>query len=552
MKKIKFLTIPALAALLLTGCANTSSETTNKAPSVTGVKDIQCIVNSTVDFLDGVAALDKEDGDITPEMDITVTPYVEVSDDGYAYFSEVGEYTVNYKVTDSDGRTAQKRAYVDVVDRETYKTFAMAEGFTAEALGSASLEKCGMINSEFVLEANGGEIAEDIKLTRTYTLTTNLQYTFRYTVNSDVAGKIKVLADGYDCAEIAITEGENVITFNHTARSTGGEKEKDVVIDVCLGSLGAAKWKITRVEFEYPQKAGDVVEQAENIDLQNRAYARIEGEAQGKVSGDKNSACLEITKTYPGHIWLGGMFIDTGITINSGVTYTVSFKVEREKENNFEIIFQNSRWNEVQIDKLFTPLGEVTCNLNINEENCGSLWIYVQSGDAENKITVSDISVTGRLNPTATNRFTIADFTEFHADGYDSVLKTQSGSYTYDVASFPAIDNQLKVTSPSFFVSGSSANYAVSFKAKASAPVEVVVAAANSSSGWDPTIMWAKVTLSDEESIYTFFCHAENDATDTLYNIVWQFGSVSNQQYTNVKIEISDIKISLKINGLDG
>ena len=155
MKKIKLLTIPVLAALLFAGCAKDSPET-NKAPSVTGVKDIQCIVNSTVDFLDGVAALDKEDGDITPKMDITVTPYVEVSDDGYAYFSEVGEYTVNYKVTDSEGRTAQKRAYVDVVDRETYRTFAMAEGFTAEALGNASLEKCGMINSEFVLEATGG------------------------------------------------------------------------------------------------------------------------------------------------------------------------------------------------------------------------------------------------------------------------------------------------------------------------------------------------------------------------------------------------------------
>ncbi|MDE6442663.1 MAG: DUF5011 domain-containing protein [Clostridia bacterium] len=552
MKKTKFLAIPVLAALLLTGCANTPSEV-NKAPSVTGVKDIQCIVNSTVDFLDGVAALDKEDGDITPNMDITVTPYVEVSEDKYAHFTEVGEYTVNYSVKDSKGRVATKRAYVDVVDRETYKTFAMADGFTATAIGGAEIEKSGMIDKKFVLQAKGGEIAEDIKLTRTYTLTTNLQYTFRYMVHSENEGKIKVLADGYDCAEIALKKGENVITFTHTARSSDeNEKQKDVTIDICLGSLGEVQWTINKVEFEYPQKAGEPVLQLEDCKFSN-AIQRIENGAEGKVStnADKSSATLEITKTCP-DIWLGGMFIDTGITINSGVTYTVSFKVESEQPNDYEIIFQNRQWDETKIRTLSAPNGEVTCDLDINYENCGSLWIYVQSGTNLNKITVSDLKVTGRLNPTATERVNIEDFTEFHADGYNSELKTQSGNFTYDVANFPAVDNQLKVTSPSFLVEGSSANYVVSFKAKASSPVEVVVAAANFYSGWDPTIMWSKVTLAEEEEIYTFFCHAEKDATDSLYNIVWQFGSMANQQYGNVKIEISDIKISMKINGLDG
>ena len=552
MKKIKFLAIPALAALLVAGagCANSDSSGTNKAPTVTGVKDIQCMVNSTVDFLDGVAALDKEDGDITPNLKITVTPNVEVTDDGYAHFTEVGEYTVNYTVADSEGRTAQKRAYVDVVERETYKTFTMAEGFTADAVGVASIQKCGMINGKFLLESKGGEIAEDVKLSRTFTLTTNLQYTFRYTVNANVAGKIKVLADGYDCAEIVVKEGDNVITFSHTARGKDGEKEKDVVIDLCLGNIEDAKWSINRVEFEYPQEEGKVVEQAENINLSDRVKERIEGDARGTATGTQNSACLEITETYPNHIWLGGMFIDTGIDINPGVTYTVSFKVEREQENNFEIIFQNSQWDEVLIDKLYSPTGEVSHDITINEENNGKLWIYVQSGDAKNKITVSDICVTGRLNATATEKFNIADFTEFHADGYNSVLTTDSGNFTYTIENFSSVDNQQKVTSPTFFVAGSSGNYVVSFKAKASAPVEVVVAAPYFYSGWDPTIMWSKITLGEEETTYTFFCN--KDASDSLYNIVWQFGSAANQKYNDVKIEISDIKISLKINGLDG
>ena len=64
MKKYNLLLIFVLVAVLLAGC--TPQQEVNKAPSVVGVKDVKCVVNSTVDFLDGVAALDKEDGDITP------------------------------------------------------------------------------------------------------------------------------------------------------------------------------------------------------------------------------------------------------------------------------------------------------------------------------------------------------------------------------------------------------------------------------------------------------------------------------------------------------
>lgn len=554
MKKIKLLAIPALAALLITGagCAKSNSSETNKAPSVTGVKDIQCIVNSTVDFLDGVAALDKEDGDITPDLKITVTPNVEVSDDGYAYFSEVGEYTVIYSIADSEGRTAQKRAYVDVVDREVYKTFAMPEGFTAEADGSAKIEKCGMINTEFVLKATGGEIAEDVKLSRTYTMTTNIQYTFRYTVNSTSAGKIKVLADGYDCAEIAVHEGENVITFNHTARKVGDEDTKDVKIDVCLGNLDSVDWTVNGVEYEYPQEEGKEVERVTEFDFTDTVKARIESTARGNayVDTEKNAACLEITETCP-EIWLGGMFIDTGIPMKSGVTYNVSLKVESEQSEGYEVLFQNKQWDEKKIgDTLYNPSGEISCNLPVTKENAGTLWIYVQTGTVVNKVTISDLKVVGYLNATCTEEVVIEDFTEFHADGCDSALTSYSGSFTYTVQNFSATDGDNKVTSPSFYIEGSEINYVLTFRAKASAPIEMIIVAPVYG-GWDPNALWQRVNLSEEETIYTFFFYCDGNAADTMHNIIWQFGSASNQKYHDVKIEISDIKVSLKNGELD-
>ena len=564
MKKTKFLAIPVLVALVFAGCG--SAETvTNNAPSVVGVKDIQCMVNSTVDFLDGVAALDKEDGDITPELEITVTPQVEVKD-GYAYFSEVGEYTVTYSIKDSEGRTAQKRAYVDVVDRETYKTFALPEGFSAKAFSSAQIEKCGMENGEFKLEAKGGAIAEDIKMSRTYTLsgayslTDYLQYTFHYTVNSDTAGKIKVLADGDDCAELAVKEGKNDLSFTHTLRKQKDETDYDVQIDMCLGSLGEVKWTVENVEIEYPQKEGELVERAKDFNFAGRVESRIDTNdgtipLKGNAwSGDGGSkACLEITEACD-ELWRGGMFIKTEIALKEGLQYTVSFDIERDKDNNFEVLFKHEQWcsDLLALGGIYHPVdGKNEIELNVPAGKAGYLWIYVQSGNALNEIRLSNLSVIEKLGAIGRDKIAIEDFTEYHFDDCDGTLTTERGNFKYTINKFASEDKGNKVTSPSFFVAGSVNNYAITFKAKASKPIEMVVAAPVFG-GWDPTMLWSKVTLTEEETVYTFMCFNNDPVSDRVYMIVWQFGSLANQKYNDVKIEISDIKVSLKNGELDG
>ena len=572
MKKTKFLAIPVLAALVFAGCGSTET-VTNNAPSVVGVKDIQCMVNSTVDFLDGVAALDKEDGDITPELEITVTPQVEVKD-GYAYFSEVGEYTVTYSIKDSEGRTAQKRAYVDVVDRETYKTFALPEGFSAKAFGSAQIEKCGMENGEFKLEAKGGAIAEDVKLTRTYTIsetysaTGYIPFTFSYTVTSDKAGKIKVMADGVDCAEIAVKEGKHTYTFTHIVKSIDNVDEYDVTIDICLGNLGDLKWTIDGVDVEYPQEAGRKVERiADNFSFKGRVESRIDPYKDGDIapgnekltgnawaSDDGKTACFEITGA-GSEIWRGGAFIDTNVTLRERRTYTVSFDIEADKKNDFEILFKHEKWadDNLCLEKLFTPTSEQTKNIEmyVPEGRGGQLWLYVQSGNAVNEIRISNLSVIETFSETAMDSIAIDDFTDTSSDDYKGMLTTERGSFSFTIPKFSTVDNGNRITSPSFFVSGSVNNYVITFKAKASAPIEMVVAAPIPG-GWDPTMLWSKVALTEEETVYTFMCYNNDPISDRMYSVVWMFGSLANQKYNDVKIEISDIKVSLKNGELDG
>ncbi len=576
MKKTKFLAIPVLAAIMLGGCSAASAEPVNKAPAVVGVKDIQCMVNSTVDFLDGVAALDNEDGDITPGLEITVSPEVTV-ENGYATFTQVGSYTVSYTVRDSGGRTAQKKAYVDVMDRETYKTFALPEGFSAQAYGKAEITVCGMENGAFGLSAQGGEIAEDVVLSRTYTVSDTYNAeggpcTFRYNIESDAAGKVKVIANGDDCAEINVTEGHNVLTFMY-APVHGGKADGEVTVDVCLGNLGTMNLTVGNVEIEYPQQAGREIERAGEFKFGGKIEARIDTKA-GLSDEEKadpaltnglvgntwaadggNEAHLEITSpsTKPETVWAGGMFINTGIALKSGVTYRVSLDCHcdaldgREPGNDrFEIHYQNKQWgsdDEVMIDKLFNPEGPQTTELKITDKFAGSLWIYVMSGMQANEITIKDLSVVEILAPAGKDSYSIEDFT---CNG--GKLETKDGGFKFQVAEFKENGGDTAVESPSFNVAGSGGNYVLTFKAKASKPVDVVVAIPVAG-GWDPTILWQQIKLGEEETIYTFMCN-KNDG-DRLHKIAWQFGSALNTQYTDVTIEISDIKICLKNSQLD-
>lgn len=581
MKKTKLLAIPVLAAALFAGCASAPAAPVNKAPTVVGVKDIQCMVNSTVDFLDGVAALDNEDGDITPVLEITVSPHVDVND-GYAYFTEVGSYTVDYAVKDSGGRTAQKRAYVEVMDRETYRTFAIPEGFSVQTSGKASVQKCGLETGVFTLQAEGGGIAEDIILSRTYAVSDTYDAeggpcTFRYNVHSNKAGKIKVMADGSDCAEMNVAEGENELVFMY-APVAGGEVQGTMQIDLCLGNLGEVNWTIGSVEIEYPQQENREIERANDFKFGGKLEARID--ALAGLSDDEkkdpaatnglvgntwaadggNEAHLEITNpsAKPETVWAGGMFINTGIALKAGVKYKVSLNVGTihpdswgaDEEDRFEIHFQKQQWgsdDEVMIDKVYpsgiSENGDLEIDLNVTEKFAGSLWIYVMSGMQKNEIVLKDLSVKEVLNATGKDAYNITDFTCTGGS-----LQTKDGGFTFHADRISENGGDTAVESPSFNVEGSGGNYVLTFKAKASKPVDVVVAIPVAN-GWDPTILWQQIRLSDEETIYTFMCN-KNDG-DRLHKIAWQFGSALNAQYTDVTVEISDIRICLKNSQLD-
>ncbi|GEM_PF-3026191 len=94
--------------------AAATTEATSKAPAKNtkpefyGVKDVQTVVGTPVDLLDGVTAIDEEDGDISDKIEVT-----------YVNFNTIGTYTVKYSVTDSQNSTATVSCTVTVLSEDS-------------------------------------------------------------------------------------------------------------------------------------------------------------------------------------------------------------------------------------------------------------------------------------------------------------------------------------------------------------------------------------------------------------------------------------------------
>ncbi len=538
MKKVKLLIFPLVAAVAaLTACAGE----VNQGPELIGVDNVACLANTAVDLLEGVAAVDLEDGDITPALQITVTPEVEV-EKGYVTFPKAGEYDVCYEVRDSGGKLARTTVTASVKEREVYLDSVLTNGFALSTSGNAKVLKEGLCGNVYSFNASGGVIAENIKLTRTYALKKGVEYVFAYTFDCNVSGRIKIAADGAPFAEKQVRTGGNELEFAYTP------KDGTVEIGLWLGGLdGEIEIALSRAQA----KRADGGELAKDFKFNDRITNRDDyAHATVSASDDGRSATLEVTQPADA-IWKVGMFVNTGIRLISGVSYDISFDADSALGNYYEICIQKDKFNEEGMVVLQKPQGRVSRTVTATDGFNGDLWLFIRSGTSKNIITVSDLSVVANTSIQTTETFAIGQVEVKHSNGGEGSAVCEYGKITYEVGAFGTKDNNNELFTPAFTLlnGGAASNYVVSFKAKATQPVKFVFAGPVDG-WWDPVFVWGSSEIGTEENTYSFYCN--NVDMDGVKRLVWQFGSYVNAAYTErVIIEISDIKICFK-SDLDG
>ncbi|RDY26734.1 DUF5011 domain-containing protein [Romboutsia weinsteinii] len=102
--------------------------TTNNAKPVITANSKEYLLGSDINILDGVSALDTEDGDLTSSIEIVLNNYEE---------NKSGRFEVVYKVTDSDNNSVEKKVYITVyenlnVDKSKYGKFDNLDKYNEE------------------------------------------------------------------------------------------------------------------------------------------------------------------------------------------------------------------------------------------------------------------------------------------------------------------------------------------------------------------------------------------------------------------------------------
>lgn len=544
MKKISLLVLPLAAVLLMPGCM----QQVNQSPELTGIGDITCLAGQRVDLLDGVAALDTEDGDITPDIDITIIPQTAVSEDYYAVFEEAGTYEIIYEVKDSLGKSFRTTAYADVIEREVMRDDIATGGFRLTCGGHADVISEGTDGSGYSFSVQNGEIAEDIRLGKQYTLTSGVEYTFTYNFTSNFAGRIKAAADGKVIADLNVVAGENAVTFEYANQSQS--PSSDCNVELWFGGLEGGdgveqplevRLSGSRIDYVMPDSEYVAIE---DFNFTGRTQPRFDG-VTGTVTDNGNSVTLEITQTDysgDGDMWRGGAFIDTGFAIEAGTTYIVEFDSEAENALPYGVNIQRQQWGPDEVIQGVTPVSGERTVAEVTPAAGGTLWLYIQSGNSVNTITLSNLKVTVRDGGPKTEYFNILPFTLNQVNGGAGSLGYEGGSVVYTPTIFGNSwgDNELR--SPSFYLSGAAENYVIQFTANAEKTINCVFAASTTGS-WN-TFAWRNFTIEEGKNTYSINC--DSKALDGNYYFIWQFGSSANAVAAGAKIKISDIKICYK------
>jgi hypothetical protein len=131
------------------------------APVFTGVsEEINLVVDAIYDPLTGVSAYDEVDGDLTDAIEVEILDAANLVVSSVDT-SEVGEFTVNYSVSDEAGNTATASTLVTIVEAEEGETYPLPEWRLFANTWEGSAANIQGVNGQLVMTVNSGNFYQN-------------------------------------------------------------------------------------------------------------------------------------------------------------------------------------------------------------------------------------------------------------------------------------------------------------------------------------------------------------------------------------------------------
>ena len=203
-----------------------------------------------------------------------------------------------------------------------------------------------------------------------------------------------------------------------------------------------------------------------NIPLKNFSYTSIDSISEGHDDGYEvsmtesgSSATMKITKAPANDrgVWKARLYAATGVTLQAGTTYRISFKLKAAKDQaEYEVCFDGDTENAygALYGRSLSAGGTDTVEYLVTPtESQGPLTIRLQLGKTDstagNTFTLSDLQVESAtvsynsVLPASFSYVTGVNVFESHDNGYTQSVSASGGSATLSISAAPDSDRQV-------------------------------------------------------------------------------------------------------------
>ena len=583
LKKVLAAVLCLAMILSLSACGgNGAPSGDNTAPEITGVFDQAVEAGTEFDALAGVAASDKEDGDISGKIVITSMPDLSFSN-GKVTVNDPGNYELTYTVTDKGG--LETKAYATLtVTRQTgeavvYQDFDFSGGEADahgwEAVIGESAEATGELKQgAFVFEiANPGEGDGDVQLSKAGFELEAGDYRVKVWAKSSAPTYAHLIARDENA--------EGWETFGAVWNARIDENIAPIELFFTSEGEGSAELRLHLGKITpNPDNAEDTTPENFTVTIDKIELYKITGEehevevlssdltaadAVTVEAGDGAAASFDggvvTIENYPteGGVWSIKANIGLGgETIANGTKYFYRFTVNAENGVSGEALVESlSLYHEARVNfnGLNAAPGEdvVVSAVFTADRDISDPVIRLQIGNApegaaSNKITIKDL-VFGTVEGDKETVKTIDSFSvPFTGDAYSwgtfnatdednergvGSIWTEDGSLFYRIDQGGVTDwhNKLymNLTLPA------DSYFTVEITGKASKPVSCGFFL-NPSGSWDPRVSEG-IDFTTEEQTFSLLI------LEMPFEMLFQFGSADLAEMGDVTIEISNITI---------
>ena len=576
MKRISSLIIIALLALVLLACNTTVTTTTlNTAPVIAGVQgEVTIALGETFNVLTGVSATDAQDGDLTADIVVESIP-VMVLTSGIYTPEEQGEYYITYSVTDAGGLEATEFTTLTVTRPITEET--LYKDYLFDVAGEVDLDGWQANFSDGasgVMEARAGRLVFQVDALGTADYHAKLykvdvaavvgtEYELIITMSSSVASKLHFIinnaslgwspAGGIWNLEVSTTPTEYSIKYTVDADTT----QIEYLLQMG-GDLNTAGFELYIDQVELVTSVGtetpaDLVVDDFTTDANEADWGIAESEAATSSLDVTGGSLVYTIANYDteGKPWNINLYNNTGINLENGKKYQLTFDVSVVNDQFFELCFENSAMDwQIRAgfnNGTFTGTSTFTYTFFASMDITGLyIKLALGQGTGSNVVTIDNFSfvelVGDKVTDSTIKTFMVDDslleWGTYNANGGVGAVYTEDGSLFYSVQSFGGVDWHNK-----FFIKQitleAGAVYRISFTVKADKALKCFFAL-NVYGQWDPRIT-QEVDITTEETTFTFTMDSEI-IIDMDFELLFQFGGYAQNEGPAV-IEFTAIEI---------